>query len=245
MPSAISQQRVGLDLEEVVARVVLEDREQILEVVAREREAGAGHHLGDLAPQHRHVGRARGVRRRRVQPEEPVLADHVARGVVALHADVVEVRRAVHRRARVGLGEHEQRALACLGADRRGQAREARRRLARSGRGRGAAEDAEAADRHRAERVVAVGVGHEVVAAVAEEREVVVGHPAQQRPAFGQLGRVDRRRLRVELGDHRLERAAHGLPVVGRRRARRAARVRSSSRTASSTSVEVSRSTST
>ena len=39
----------------------------------------------------------------RVEAEEAALADHVAVGVEALDADVVEVARAVDRRARVGL----------------------------------------------------------------------------------------------------------------------------------------------
>ena len=58
--------------------------------------------------------------------------------------------------------------------------------------------------------------GDEVVAAVAEQREVVRGEPAQERLAFGELVRRQRRRARVELGDDAEHLVLHLLPVVDR-----------------------------
>ena len=97
------EEMVDVDLEEVVARIRLEDLHEILLVVARRQEPGPLDDGRDLPAQHRHVERAAGVRARRVQPDEPVLADDLAVRVVPLDPDVVEVRRAVHRRARVRL----------------------------------------------------------------------------------------------------------------------------------------------
>ena len=101
-------------VEELVARVVLQGVHQRLAGVAARVEAGAAHHLGDLLAQHRDPGDRLGVGGAGEQAEEAALADDLAVGAERLHADVVEVRRAVHGGARVGLGQHEQRLLAGL-----------------------------------------------------------------------------------------------------------------------------------
>ena len=233
-----------IDLEEVVAGIALEDRDQILEVVARRREPGARDHLGHLAAQHRDVDRAPGVGRRRVQAEEAVLADHVALGVVPLHADVVEIGRAVHGRTGVGLREHEQGSLVRLGPDRRRKPREAvgrvpvRVRLP-------VPEDAQPALGHRAQEVVAVGVAVEVVLPVAEEREVLCrpsnGAAPGLRPA-----RRDRSAAVALRARRRPRRAAASIFSQSPVAARTSASTRSMSvRTSSRMSADVSRSTST
>ena len=95
------------DLEELVARVRLEDLDQRLVVVAPRRQARALPHLARLAAQEWDLVGPGAVGGRRVEAEEAPLADDLARLVEALHADVVEVRGPVHRRARVRLREDE------------------------------------------------------------------------------------------------------------------------------------------
>ncbi len=196
---------VHVDLEEVVARVRLEDLDEVFVVVARGEESRPLDDGGNLAAQHRHRERAAGVRARRVQPDEPVFADDLALRVVAFDPDVVEVRRAVHGRARVRFREHQQRLLAGLGAHRRRERGEAGGRVLG-----GLAQEAEPAPGDR-EQLAFRG---EVVPAVAEEGEVLIGEPLQQRLAFGELGRVARRRRVFELLRHVRQRFEHRLPVA-------------------------------
>ena len=102
------EQVVDGDLEQLVARVGLEDLHERLLVVAAGGERGAPEHRVDLAPQDRYRVRARVVGVVGEQAEEAPLADHPAVLVEALDADVVEEGRPVNRRARVRLGEVEQ-----------------------------------------------------------------------------------------------------------------------------------------
>ena len=119
---------VGLaHLEELVARIGGEDVGERLRRVALRREARLLQHAPHLAAQERDVGRLRAVRHRRVQAEKAVLAAHVAGRVVALDADVVEVTRPVHGRARVRLGDDDEVPRLRLLAQRRGKLPEARR----------------------------------------------------------------------------------------------------------------------
>ena len=64
-----------------------------------------------------------------------------------------------------------------------------------------------------AQHLVAVA-GLEPVLAVAEEREVVGGQPAQQVLALGDLGAAQRRRVGVELLDDRAHLLVHLRPVL-------------------------------
>ena len=100
-------QVVGLDLEQLVARVVLQHGEQVAPGVAAGGEPGTIQHGIDLAPDHRQLAYRVQVRGRGEQAEEALLAVDVAVLVEGLDADVVEVRRAVHGRTRVGLGDDQ------------------------------------------------------------------------------------------------------------------------------------------
>ena len=155
-----------------------------------------------------------------------MLADHVAR----------RRRSASRRRSRGSVGRCTvERALAlvstssvCSRALARivgGKPREAVGRVPVRVRSR-CAEDPEPAPGHGAQEVVAVGVAVEVVLAVAEEREVLVGQPLQERPAFGELVGVDRRRSRLRA--RRRPRRPRRASSASRRsrRARRRARAR-------------------
>ena len=106
--------------------------------------------------------------------QEPPLAGDATLLVEDLDADVVEVGRAVHGRARVGLGDDEQLGLAGLLA--RGRVQPGHR----LGRRAVVAEDAEAGAAHGGEQVLALVVHVEGVLAVAEEGEVVGGQPLEE-----------------------------------------------------------------
>ena len=202
----------GRGVEELVARVVLERVHQGLAGVAARVEAGAVHHLVDLLAQHRDPGDRLGVGGAGEQAEEATLADDLAVGAERLHADVVEVRRAVHGGARVGLGEHEQRLLAGLRLGDRRQLGEG------AGQVLVVAQDAEprAGDGAQAALVGGVLVGLELVLAVAEEGEVVVGQPGEEVAPLAHLGVRQRRRVVGELADHGQHLGVHLGPVLDR-----------------------------
>ena len=199
-------------VEELVARVVLQRVHQRLAGVAARVEAGAGHHLGDLLAQHRDPGDRLGVGRTREEAEESALAGDLAVGAEGLHADVVEVRRAVDRGARVGLGQHEQLVLARLGLGQWGQLGE------RAGEVLVVAQDAEPGAGNGTQSAL---LGRpllrlELVLAVAEEGEVVIGQPGEEVAALGDLGLGQRRRRVVELTDHGQHLGVHLGPVLDR-----------------------------
>ena len=110
------EQLVVVGLQQLVARIGLEDVGQRLAGVPRRRQVGALDHLRDLVAQQRNVARVAVVRGRGEQPEEAVLADDLAFGVEPLHPDVVEIDRAMHGRAGIRLGDHERPGLARLTA---------------------------------------------------------------------------------------------------------------------------------
>ncbi len=182
------QQLVGRSLEDLVPGEGLQDLQQVAAVVALGGEAGVDDDVLDLAADDRDAADRLGVGGGREQAEEAALADDHAVGVELLHADVVEVGRAVHGRPAVGLGEDEQLLLVGLGAHRRGQPAEG---LAdgvvlvvvadRVG-----AQDAEAGPGDGLEDLLAL-VLDQVVLAVAEEGEVVVGEPAHELPGLADL----------------------------------------------------------
>ena len=178
MPSAISSSSSLGDLEQLVARVRLEDLDHRLVVVAAGQEAGAVEHGLHLPPQQRDLPRARAVDGVGEEAEEAALRLHLAGFVEPLDADVVEIGRPVHGRPRVRLGQVEQGLLARELAHLRRQLREAER----VGLLPFVAEDAEPGSFDRGEHVLAA-FGPDLVLPVAEEGEVVVVHPLQQLPA--------------------------------------------------------------
>ena len=178
------EQLVDRDLEQLVARVGLEDLDQRLLVVAVVREGGALEHCVVLAAQDRDLGRARVVRGVRVEAEEAALADDVAVGVEQLDADVVEVGRAVNRRARVRLRQVQQVRLERQRAHRR-------RQLAEAVRARTAAtQDAQAGAFDRDQAHVTLRLV-DAVLAIAEEREVVRLEPFEERARLRYFPGVD------------------------------------------------------
>jgi hypothetical protein len=202
-------ERLLVDLEELVAGVCLEHREQVLVRVAVLAEARALDHVRDLAADERHLARIGGVGRGGVEADEPALAHDLPLGVEALHSDVVEVSRTMDGRARVGLGEHQQPRLARERAKLLGKLTEARRDAAQPG----LPQDPEAAARQDPQLVLAVHA-RELVVAVAEEGEMVVGGPGEERADLRGLLLVEARGGRLELLDDVLHPRAHRLPVL-------------------------------
>ena len=204
---------VDRGVEQVVARVGLEGVEQRLAGVALGVEAAVLEDRLRLLLDERDAEQRLGVGGTGEQAEEAALAGDLAVLAEGLHADVVEVGRAVHRGAGVGLGEHEQRLLARLGPHRLGEPAEGVADLlvgaqdAEPGAG-----DAPAARRPRA---VAVEVDPvEGVLAVAEEREVLPGEPLEQLGGLPDLVAVERRRLVAQLGDDLGDPLVHLDPVL-------------------------------
>jgi hypothetical protein len=203
-------QGLGIHLKQLVAREILQHVEQPLAGMARLAEAAVGDDIRDLAPHQRDLARRAGVGGRREQPDHPELAAQRAVGVELLDADVVHGGAAMHGRERVGLGDDERRRLQQEGAD-LGRHRH-HRRAAPQNMGFGVAQDAEAGALHRLE-LAFPGAAHELVLAHAEEREVVVQQPFEERGGLDQLLHRQRRRVLVILR-HRLAQARlHRAPV--------------------------------
>ncbi len=204
-PDCDIEQIVGRDLDQQVTRQRLEDVDHPLRVVAVCRERRAVHHAVDLVAQQRNLARTGLVRDRRVEPDEPPLADHGAVLGEALDANVVEVCRPVDGCARVGLRQH-QRMWRPRERERLGLERLRRRR-------RGAAQDPQpgAGDRGQLAGLA------QLVLAVAEEREVVLPQPLEERLGLVELVGVDRWQLAPQLGRERGRPCPHRAPVVDRR----------------------------
>ncbi len=203
------EQLVLGDLEQLVARVRLDDLDQGLVVVAARDQLRALEDTLRLAAQHRDLPRARAVGGVRQEAEEAPLADDLARGVEALDPDVVEVRRPVDGRARVGLRQVEEGLLAGQPPHLGRQLREARRdRLLAA-----LPQDAEPRAAHDPEHVLAV-FARDRVLAVAEEGEVPVVEPGKELARLLELLLVDRRRRLVELGEDVADALAHRRPVL-------------------------------
>ncbi len=200
---------VDRGLEQLVARIGLEGVHERLAGVAARVEADPSQHLGGLLPQQRDPGQRLGVGRAGEEPEDPSLADDLAVLVEPFDPDVVEVGRPMHRRAGVGLGEHEQGLLPGLRLDRSRQLAEGARHVLVG------AQDAQAGAGQTAQHLV-LALGLEAVLPVAEEGEVVVGEPAEEILALFDLGLGQGRGVGVELVDDREHLGLHLLPVLDR-----------------------------
>ncbi len=195
-------------LEELVARVGLEDLEDVLARVAVGAEAGQAEHLLGAHVEQRDVVDRVVVGRRGVEAEEALLAHALAAGVEALDRDVVEVDVAVDRRARVGLGDDEDGGVAS------GPAGSRREHESLSGRRPVVAQQAEPGAGDLPRDVLAVLV-REGVLAVAEEGEVVVGEPLEEAARLARLVGVGAgRRRRTQLARDGERVGTHLGPVL-------------------------------
>ena len=99
-----AQQIVFGGLEQLIARIGLQDVDQGLAGMAAGLQAGACDDVGDLAPQQWDLRRIGAVRGRREESQETILAADLALCVEALDGDVVEIAGPVHGRARRRFG---------------------------------------------------------------------------------------------------------------------------------------------
>ena len=100
-------ERVLVDLEQLVARIVLEHVEERAARIARRVEAGAGDQLRHLEAQVRHLGGGVGIGARREQADDAQFAAQAPVLVEQLDADIVEMRPAVDAGFHVRLGDDE------------------------------------------------------------------------------------------------------------------------------------------
>ncbi len=203
-------QLVDRRVEQLVARVGLEGVDEGLAGVAVGIEADLVEDVLRALAQQRDPPHRLGVGRTREEAEEPTLADDLTGLVEHLDADVVEVRRAVHGGAGVGLGQHQQGVLA-------GHLGDLGRQLAGRRRHVGVvAQDAVPGAGHAAQ-VVALLLALEVVLAVAEEGEVVGAQPLEEGDATLELLGGDRAgRVGAQLLDDHPCLLLHPAPVLDR-----------------------------
>ncbi len=178
------EQFIVAGLEQFFARQGFENIAQGLARMRIAAQTGALHHGFVLLPHQRNIPGPTRVCARGEEPEETMLDLRLAGVVKFEHADVIHVRGAMHGRARIGLGHDDRIGLAGLTQLVRDEAFQRARRA----RAIGPAQDAEARLRRSFEHFVAVLPG-DVIFAIAEESEMVLGNPTQElllfRYAFG------------------------------------------------------------
>jgi hypothetical protein len=194
-------------LEQLVARIGLEHVDDGLGVMALRRETEMRHHLLDLAPQQRHLARRTVIRRGRPQTEKAMLAGHAAGAVEFLHADVVEVGAAVHRRQRGSLRQDQRMQCARQLPRRPAQPVRLRPRARRGG-----AQDAEPGAGVGPEHV-AHAPALQAIVAVAEQHELPRLHPLEQGARLGELRAHGSAWRPLQHLDDRAHAPAHRHPV--------------------------------
>src|SRR6185312_1577527 len=101
-------QLVLANLEELVARIGLEDVQQRLAVMALRAEARALQHMLDFPAQQRDLARAAVIGERGEEAGEDALAGGLAVLIEELDADRIHRHRSMHHRAAVRLADHQQ-----------------------------------------------------------------------------------------------------------------------------------------
>ena len=198
-----------VDLEQLVARIGIEDRQQRLAVMTVGVEARAAQHAVDAAAQQRHVLDPRVIRRRGEQADQAAFAGHPAVGVAGLDDDAIHRPAAVDQALAIGLDDQ----------DVVRPAGEARHRLAAA---QPLLEQADVVALQDAER----RAGHQLVAqparlarlldvavaAMAEEGEMIGLEPMEEVLVLAELGRAPGHQIfeRIEAG------LAQGAPVLDR-----------------------------
>jgi len=189
------------DLHEQIPGQGLDDVHQPLGVMTVGRKGRTSEDPVDLLAQDRDLARAGLVGGCRVEAEEAPFADHLPAGSELAHADVVEIDRPMHAGARVGLGQDERSARLGKGSPLALQELgRARRRTP---------QDAQARSRPSVDRVVS-----NVIFPVAQEGEVVLAQPLQERSSLGDVVTGAGRRGGGQLGGERRSPAPHRRPVL-------------------------------
>ena len=202
-------ERVFLDLEQLVARIGFEDRQQRLAVVAVRVEAGAPQDALDPSAQQRHVFHQGVIGARREQADQTPLAGHPAIGVVGLRDHAIHRADAMDQRRAVGLDDQDVVRAAREAGHRlaAAQARLEQPHLV-------APQDAQrrARDQLVAQAARLRGIVDIAVAAMAEEGEMIGFQPTQEIVVLGEVGRMAGR----EIGDGIEAGAPQRPPVLDR-----------------------------
>ena len=202
-------ERVFFDLEQLVARIMLQHVGQRFAGMTVRVEAGARFDTRDLAAQIGNAVRGAGIGGGGEQPDDALLAHQIAGRIEALDADIVEIDAPVHAGVDIGLGDDQQPRFLQKRHDFR---REFEQLVA-------ALEHAQFARAHDAERAVEIGLQRlavEGVIAHAEEGEIVGQQPLQELDRLGDLVHRQRRRIGLEIGDDAVGALEHGAPVLHR-----------------------------
>src|SRR4030095_10116070 len=163
----------------------------------------------DLATQVGNGPRGAGVGSGREQPDDPVLADQIARRIKALRADVVEIYPPMHAGVDVRLRDDER---ARLLQERHDLRRDLQQFIA-------TLEHAQLSRTHDAKSTLKLrleGASVESVVAHAEKGEIICEQPLQELNCFGDLVNRQWRRIGFHLGDYRNDAIAHCVPVLDR-----------------------------
>ena len=168
-----------LHLQQLIARIGLQDLHQVIAGMRVRAEAGTGQQLLGTGAQQRNGGNGLGVGPLAEQSEESPFTDDITSFVEGLHRHIVHIGTTPHRGAGIGFGNHQRLRLAGAFTTCR---RELRGTLgARSAVYVGEDPQASAGQRLKAQRVLVID---QLVLAVAQEEEVTLTHPLQQ---FGRL----------------------------------------------------------
>ena len=203
------EQLVGVDLEQLVAGIGLEDLAQGAAAVALGPKAGPIEHLGHLVPQQGDVEHAVAVDVGVVEAEEPPLTDHLPVAVELLDPDVGQVVGPAHRAAAVGGGQHQHRRRQDHPPGLRCDVGEPVRLLGPTP----VAEQAEAGPGRDDDQILVGRFVDEVVLAVAEEHEVVVAQPPQELRGAGGLAGPERQHGVLQLVRQLIAPVPHRTPV--------------------------------
>src|SRR5262245_24217386 len=163
----------------------------------------------DLATQVGNGPRGAGVGSGRKQPNDPVLANQIARRIEALYADVVEINPPMHAGMNVRLRDDERTRLLQERHDLRRDLQQFIATLKHAQLSR--THDAKGTLRLRFE-----GASVESVVTHAEESEVIREQRLQELNCFGDLVNGQWRRIDFHLGDYRNDAIAHCMPVLHR-----------------------------
>jgi hypothetical protein len=202
-------ERVLVDLEQLVARIILQHVDQRLAGMPVGIEARTLDHGVDLAAQIRDGPRRVRIGGRGEQADDANLAGETAIGLKALEPDIVHVDAPVHARAHRGFGGEQKLRL----VEEFANLRRHRHQLV------AAPQHAHLALAQQAEPGLELGLelvllGVEFVVADAQEGEIVGQQPFEERHRLGDLLRGERRRAFLEIGDDLAEVAQHGAPIL-------------------------------
>ena len=204
-----ARQRLLVDLEQLVARILLQHVGQSLAGMTVGIETGARFDAGYLAAQ---IGNAVGgarIGRRREQTDDAEFADQLARRIEPLDTDIVEIDAAMHARMNIRLGDDQRARL----LQKRHDFRRYFEQFAAT------SQHAEVARPHDAKRGVEIGLdllALDIVVAQAEESEIVGQQPLQELDRLGDLVDRQRRRIVLQIGDDGIDAIEHRPPVLHR-----------------------------